>query len=219
MMLKRHHAEAEERMAEQKYHICYKNDDEAFRSISKIKCIIKHFPDKGEYVYAVKRIHSDGHAESPKKAILVPTWKFVLMRYWFLAVAIAIVGFVCLIAMPKTVLFALSVFYGYYKIFTPFKNHATLQRTNGLFILLFLSALAIVTYLLFVGDTVGAYRGVEISQGIVYSLMLGYALFFFVGLFNKYKRVYALGINKPNEWKFASFFIWENGIAGAGAGR
>jgi hypothetical protein len=128
---------------------CYINEDEAFRVTSKIKCIVKHFPQKGKNVYGIKKINSDGSSGVIKKGIRIPTWLFVLYRFWYLALSVLLVTTLCLFAAPTSTSMALLATALYYKLAKPFSTHRSVNIMHSIFVILFVVSAIIVLYLSF----------------------------------------------------------------------
>ncbi|HHO42602.1 MAG TPA: hypothetical protein ENN12_04510 [Epsilonproteobacteria bacterium] len=176
---------------------CYINETDDFSIITSIKCIIKQFPDE-EHLYGIKRIDSEPNVVV--KGFKIPTWKFILKRYWYFVAALSIITIVSFIAKPVSMMIAAALSFVFYFTYQPYSSEAKVKRTQLFFGLLSICVALAIFYLLF---------SLQASQGLLFGYLVSYGFFYLIGLFHKYGEIYAINIDELEEWNIATSFVWK----------
>lgn len=184
---------------------CFVNETEDFSVVTSIQCKIRRFPDN-ENIYGIKRTDTD--KEIIEKAFKVPSYKFILRRYWYFAISLFFITVLCFFAMPVSMLLSFVLYGVYYHFYKPYSTSAKARKTQTYFYFLSVIIGLLIFYLLFF--THNYQQALKISQGLLYGLIIDYALFYFIGLFHKYGEIYALGIEELENWTIARSFVWRS---------
>jgi magnesium-transporting ATPase (P-type) len=179
------------------------NKDADFSEIERVECKIKKFPG-GERRYGIKR--TDGSSGKKTTAFRLRSYLFVFNKYKFFTLSIFALIVITLISKPIFTILSVAGTYFIVRLLRPFRSNRNLKKAY--YTVLFSMVALVVAGFFVVSKNTASPVAASLANGFLYIAIDSMAIFFFLGLIEKYDEIYALDIEDYNDWTDAEYFLW-----------